>query len=138
MIIMDTNVLSALMQQTPEPNVIRWLDLQPRTSLWITSITVFEVNFGLQILEPGKRRLFLQQAFEAVLEKISYRIASFDGDAAQQASDLAALRRRKGRPIDLRDTMIAGIVLANNATLSTRNTSHFRDISAKVVNPWVL
>jgi hypothetical protein len=126
------------MRQTPEPSVVRWLDLQPRTSLWITSITVFEIRFGLQILEPGKRRTFLQQAFEVVLEKISYRIASFDGDSAQQAADLAALRRRKGRPVDLRDTMIAGIVLANNATLSTGNTSHFQDISAKVVNPWTL
>ncbi|HEV3039259.1 MAG TPA: type II toxin-antitoxin system VapC family toxin [Candidatus Angelobacter sp.] len=138
MIILDTNVISALMRQTPEPSVVRWLDLQPRTSLWITSITVFEIRFGLQILEPGKRRTFLQQAFEVVLEKISYRIASFDGDSAQQAADLAALRRRKGRPVDLRDTMIAGIVLANNATLSTGNTSHFQDISAKVVNPWTL
>jgi predicted nucleic acid-binding protein len=91
---------------------------------------------GLQILEPGRRRSFLQQAFETILDKIGYRVAVFDSAAAQEAVDLTAIRRRKGRPGDLRDTMIAGIVLANHAALATRNTSHFEDISAAVINPW--
>lgn len=136
MIILDTNVLSALMRQTPDPLVVRWLDQQPRTSIWTTSVTTLEIRFGLQILTAGKRRTFLIQAFEAVLEKIGQRVASFDEAAAQQASDLMATRRKKGRPGDLRDTMIAGIVLAHHAALATRNTSHFEDISALVINPW--
>ena len=136
MIILDTNVLSALMRQTPDPLVVRWLDQQPRTSIWTTSVTTLEIRFGLQILTAGKRGTFLIQAFEAVLEKIGQRVASFDEAAAQQASDLMATRRKKGRPGDLRDTMIAGIVLAHHAALATRNTSHFEDISALVINPW--
>ena len=136
MIILDTNVLSALMRQTPDPLVVGWLDQQPRTSIWTTSVTTLEIRFGLQILTAGKRRTFLIQAFEAVLEKIGQRVASFDEAAAQQASDLMATRRKKGRPGDLRDTMIAGIVLAHHAALATRNTSHFEDISALVINPW--
>jgi len=135
-IILDTNVLSALMRQTPDPLVVGWLDQQPRTSIWTTSVTTLEIRFGLQILTAGKRRTFLIQAFEAVLEKIGQRVASFDEAAAQQASDLMATRRKKGRPGDLRDTMIAGIVLAHHAALATRNTSHFEDISALVINPW--
>jgi predicted nucleic acid-binding protein len=91
---------------------------------------------GLQILAPGKRRSFLQQAFETILDKIGDRVAVFDSAAAQEAADLTAIRRRKGRPGDLRDTMIAGIVLANHAALATRNTSHFEDISAEIINPW--
>jgi len=59
MIILDTNVLSALMRQVPEQNVVTWLDRQPRTSVWTTSVTVFEVRFGLQILAGGKRRTLL-------------------------------------------------------------------------------
>lgn len=136
MIILDTDVLSDLMRQQPEPRIIAWLDKQPRTSIWTTSINVLEVRFGWQILEPGKRRSFLQQASETIIEKIGNRIVSFDSAAAQQAADLGAGRRRKFRPGDLRDTMIAGIVLANHATLATRNTSHFEDISAEVINPW--
>jgi len=56
MIILDTNVLSALMRQTPDQKVVVWLDRQPRTSIWISSVTVLEVRFGLQIIPAGKRR----------------------------------------------------------------------------------
>jgi predicted nucleic acid-binding protein len=137
MIVLDTNVLSALMHQIPDPIVVAWLDQQPRISIWTTSVTVLEIRFGLQIMPTGKRRSFLVQAFDAFLEKIGQRVVSFDGAAAQQASDLMASRHKKGRPGDLRDTMIAGIVLAHHATLATRNTSHFEDISVPVINPWI-
>lgn len=136
MIILDTNVLSALMRQTPDTEVVAWLDRQPRTSVWTTSVTILEVQFGLQILSAGKRRSLLMEAFEAVLDTIGKRVASFDTAAAQLAGDLMAVRQKKGQPIELRDTMIAGIVLARHATLATRNTAHFADISAAVVNPW--
>jgi predicted nucleic acid-binding protein len=137
MIILDTNVLSALMRQTPDRNVIVWLDKQPRTSIWTTSITILEVRFGLQIMSLGKRRSLLIQAFEAVLDKIGHRVAPFDAAAAQQAGDLMASRQKKGRPGELRDTMIAGIVLAHHATLATRNITHFEDVSVPVINPWL-
>jgi toxin FitB len=136
MIILDTNVLSALMRQVPDKNVVAWLDRQPRTSIWTTSVTVLEVRFGLQILAGGKRRSALVQAFEVALDAIEHRVAPFDIVAAQQAGDLMASRHKKGRPGELRDTMIAGIVLAQHATLATRNTAHFDDISARIVDPW--
>ncbi len=136
MIILDTNVLSALMQQTPDTHVIKWLDRQPRTSIWTTSVTILEIRFGLQIMTGGKRRSLLMQAFETALDAMGNRIASFDAAAAIQAAELMAARQKRGRSGDLRDTMIAGIVLAHHATLATRNTSHFQDLSVPVVNPW--
>ncbi len=138
MIVLDTNVLSALMRQTPDQNVIAWLDRQPRTSIWTTSVTILEIRFGLQIMATGKRRSLLVHAFETMLDKMGHRIASFDNAAAIQAANLMADRQRKGRPGDLRDTMIAGIVLARHAILATRNTSHFEDLSVQVVNPWTI
>ncbi len=137
MIILDTNVLSTLMRQSPDAIVIEWMDRQPRTSIWTTSVTVLEVRFGLQLMPSGKRRSTLMEAFEAVLEKIAYRVAPFDVDAAMQAGDLMVSRHRKGRPVELRDMMIAGIALARHATLATRNTSHFQDASMPLVNPWI-
>ncbi len=137
MIILDTNVLSVLMRQTPDKDVIVWLDKQPRTSVWTTSVTILEIRFGLQIMPLGKRRYVLIQAFEMVLDKIGYRVAPFDAAAAQQAGDLMASRQKKGRPVELRDTMIAGIVLAHHATLATRNIAHFEDLSVPLVNPWL-
>ena len=137
MIILDSNVLSALMQQSADEKAVNWLDKQPRSSIWTTSVTILEIRFGLQILPLGKRRSALIQAFERVLvEKLENRVASFDATAAQQSADLMATRSKKGRPGELRDTMIAGIVLASRATLATRNISHFRDLSVPVIDPW--
>ncbi|SRR6266481_427506 len=137
MIVLDTNVLSALMRQAPDAKVITWLDKQSRTSVWTTSVTILEIRFGLQIMATGKRRSLLLEAFETLLDKMGHRVAPFDDDAAMQAADLMASRQRKGRPVELRDTMIAGIVVARHATLATRNAVHFEDLSVPVINPWL-
>lgn len=138
MIILDTDVLSALMRPKPDRQVIVWLDRQPRESIWTTSVTVLEIRFGLQILPTGKRRSELIEAFEMVfLDKLARRVAPFDAAAAELAGDLMAARRKKGRTGEFRDTMIAGIAMACHATLATRNTPHFEDISVPIVNPWV-
>ncbi len=136
MIVLDTNVLSALMRHPADQKVIDWLDKQPRTSIWTTAITILEIRFGLQILPIGKRRTTLMQAFERLLEKIENRVAPFDTVAAQEAGDLMSMRHKERRPGELRDTMIAGIVLASHATLATRNTPQFKDLSVPVINPW--
>ena len=136
MIILDTNVLSELMRPKPEARVIAWLDRQPQTSIWTTSVTVFETRFGLQVMPAGKRRAIYTRGFEELLDGIDHRIATFDTEAAEQASTLMALRKIQGRRRDLRDTMIAGIVLSRHAALATRNISHFDDISATLVDPW--
>jgi toxin FitB len=136
MTILDTNVVSALMNDPPEDKVVAWLDSQARTSIWTTSITVFEVRSGLEIMPAGKRQSKLSEVFEEILDRLGQRIAVFDDEAARLAANLTALRRKKGRVGELRDTMIAGIVLAREAAIATRNTAHFSDIPAVVVDPW--
>ncbi|MGA7981292.1 MAG: type II toxin-antitoxin system VapC family toxin [Chromatiaceae bacterium] len=137
MIILDTNVLSALMQSQPDAKVVDWLDRQPSESLWITAITLFEIRYGLTQLTPGKRRKALEDAFAQLLrEDLEDRVVPFDASAADQAARLAGERRRKGRSVDMRDTQIAGICEARNAVLATRNTRHFEDIGTPMVNPW--
>jgi predicted nucleic acid-binding protein len=69
-------------------------------------------------------------------EIMDQRIAVFDSASAELAAEFFAKGQREGRPSELRDTMIAGIVLANHATLATRNTKHFESIAKSVVNPW--
>jgi len=138
MIVLDANVLSAMMRPTPDKQVVAWLDKHARTSMWITSVTIFEIQFGLRILPVGKRRSLLTKTFEAVLtDDIGGRVAPFDTSAAECCAELMAARHKKGRPVELRDTMIAGIVLACHATLATRNVLHFEDLSIPVVNPWL-
>ena len=137
MIILDTNVLSELMRSSGQLSVVKWLDQQPRTSIWTTSVTAMEIQYGLRILAAGRRRTALMAAFEQLISKeMDGRIAPFDSAAAGHAGELMAARHKKGRPGDLRDTMIAGIVVSRRATLATRNTSHFADLPVSVVNPW--
>lgn len=137
MIILDTNVLSAVMRTNPEAVVVDWLDRQPADSVWLSSITVFETRFGLALLPKGRRRSGLERAFERVLtDDLANRVLDFDAVAAATAAQLAADRRKAGRAVDLRDTLIAGIALARRATIATRNTRHFEGLDVPVVDPW--
>jgi len=137
MIILDTNVLSALMRVVPDAIVVQWLDGQPAESIWITSITLFEAQLGLALLPKGRRRQSLESAFERLLEEdLENRILDFDHGAATEAAALAAARQKAGRLVDVRDTLIAGIALARRATLATRNVKDFQDLTVPVINPW--
>jgi hypothetical protein len=136
-IVLDTNVLSELMQRSPHPVVLDWMDRQARDSIWITSITVFEVRTGLDFRPLGRRRDELEASFARVLEEnLSSRVLPLDTPAAVEAGRIAAVRRRRGFSDDPRDTLIAGIVVTHGATLVTRNLRHFVDIVPMVINPW--
>jgi toxin FitB len=96
-----------------------------------------EIWFGLRIMPAGQKQTLLTKATDVLLQDtIQGRIAGFDVAAAEHAAELMARRKAAGRMMDSRDTMIAGIALATRATLATRNTSHFSDLSVPVVNPW--
>ena len=137
MIILDTNVLSALMRAAPESAVVDWLDRQPAESIWITSITLFEAHLGIALLPKGKRQRSLETALgQLVTEDLGNRVLDFDSSAALEAAALAATRQKAGRPVDMRDTQIAGIALARKASIATRNVGHFEDLKVPILNPW--
>jgi predicted nucleic acid-binding protein len=136
MIILDTNVVSQLMTQ-PDAGVLAWLDRQPWTSLWTTAITVLEIRSGLAIMPAGRRQSNRKAAFDLLIEKnFESRVLPFDHAAVEETASLIGARKRAGRPGELRDAMIAGIALAQRATLATRNVRHFDDLAVPVVDPW--
>ncbi len=136
MIILDTNVISAMMRQ-PDTQLIHWLDQQPLESLWTTSICVYEIEYGLRSLPAGKRRKGLEKAFqEALDEDLQGRVLDFDRAAAVAAAKISTLLRKVGRTIEVYDTMIAGIVASRRGTIATRNVKHFELAEILVVNPW--
>jgi predicted nucleic acid-binding protein len=136
-IILDTNVLSALMRREPDTVVVAWLDRQPSESVWTTAITVFEIRFGLELLPPGRRRRQLEDAFtRALAEDFCSRILPFDDQAAAAAASCAAACRAAGKSVDFRDVEIAGIVSVRRATLATRNVRHFTGLGITLANPW--
>lgn len=137
MILLDTNVLSALMRDTPDQTVVEWLDTQPGESIWTTSVTVFEIHTGIELLEPSRRRRRLDDLFVRLLaEDLDGRVQYFDTAAALAAGAIAAEGRRKGRSVDFRDVQIAGIAASRRATVATRNVRHFDEAGVDLVNPW--
>ena len=137
MILLDTNVLSALMRTEPDGVVVAWLDRQPRVSVWTTAVTVLEIRHGLALLPAGRRREVLAAGFAWLVDTLlDRRVAPFDAAAAERAAELLAARGRGGRPAELRDTMIAGIAEACRATIATGNMRHFAGLSVPVVDPW--
>jgi predicted nucleic acid-binding protein len=136
-ILLDTNVLSALMNNTPDPAVVRWLDGQTPGEIWTSAISVFEVRFGLSRIKLGRKRQLLEIAFDQLLvEDLAGRIASVDRAATDSAGLLAASREAKGRPVDVRDTLIAAIAVSRRSGIATRNVRHFLDLDVPVVDPW--
>ncbi len=136
MIVLDTNVISSLIQATPDPTVLAWLNAQKSSSVWMTAINVFEIQFGLAAMPAGQRRQTLQQSFDKALAQMGQRVLELDTDAAREAALISARLRSIGRPIEIRDAMIAGTVAARGATLATRNTKHFVNTGISLVDPW--
>ncbi|MEA2171153.1 MAG: toxin FitB [Solirubrobacteraceae bacterium] len=127
------------MRREPDAAVVDWLDHQPAESIWTTSITVFEITTGLQLLAAGRRRRDLGHAFEALLaEELDGRIQSFDTTAATAAGGIAAQTQNAGRQVEIRDVQIAGITAARRAQLATRNTRHFTELGIALIDPWAV
>jgi predicted nucleic acid-binding protein len=136
-IILDTNVVSALMHPERNRQVERWLNRQPREAFWLTAVSYFELRNGIERLAAGRQRQGLEDALDQVLKvDIQNQILPLDESAAAAAARIAAMRERIGRPVDFRDTLIAGIAVANRAELATRNVRHFQDLDISLVDPF--
>jgi len=134
-IVLDTNVVSEMLRLRPEPRVLSWASrLGEPTAL--TSVTAWELQFGLGRMPEGRRREQLTVALERVLHDASGSILAFDEAAARCAASMRVDRERVGRPVATADVQIAGICQARRATLATRNTKDFEGLGVDLVNPW--
>ena len=137
MIVLDTNVVSELMKSAPDAAVARWIADQQATSLYTTSITQAEVLHGILLLPAGKRRAALEAAAEAMFDKdFGGRVLPFGSDAARAYAQIAAQRRRSGRPISKFDAQIAAITRTARAAVATRDVGDYDGCGIKVMNPW--
>lgn len=137
MIVLDTNVLSETLRPAPEAKVLAWLSNQPRSALFTTTVTRGEVFYGIQLLPAGVRRRTLWDATQAIFDMdFAGRVLSFDGDAADAYADIAASRKRAGKPISQFDAMIAAVARSRGASLATRNVKDFIDCGIDIVDPW--
>ena len=137
--VLDTNVLSEIMKPQGARKVKNWVVTQPRENLFITSITQAEILYGIAILPDGKRRQALRVSAQAMfVEEFIGQILAFEQKAAVDFAEIAANRKKIGKPISQADAQIAAICLVNNAAIATRNVDDFADCQIKIVNPWDL
>jgi hypothetical protein len=136
-ILLDTDVVEAVMQARPDPAVVRWLDRQPARTVWLPVVVVFDLRCLAASDPDAGRRDRLQAGLEVLLEQLfADRIVPLDGAAVREAGALAARRRALGRPVDLRDALVAGTALARGALLATGRGERFRGAAIGLIDPF--
>lgn len=132
--LLDTNVVSELTNDVPHPAVVSFL--AEHNELWLASVVVHELEYGLQLLPQGRRRNRLYSSHLEIVARYYDRILPLDRTSAEWAASLRAQAQRSGRTLDLGDALIAGIAKANDLTIATRNVRDFDGLGIPIVNPW--
>lgn len=136
MIVLDTNVVSDAMRPEPDATVIAWLNEQAAQTLYLSSVTLAELLFGIRALPAGKRKNMLDRALTELLELFKGRVLPFDTDAARRYADLAVTARNNGRGFPTPDGYIAAVAASRGFIVASRDTSPYEAAGVKVINPW--
>lgn len=136
MIVLDTNVVSEAMKPQPHPAVRAWLNDQALETLYLSSVTVAELLFGIGALPVGKRKDMLAQTFDGLMRLFRDRVLPFDIDAARCYAELAVAAKVAGRGFPTPDGYIAAIAISRGFIVASRDTAPYEAASVKVFNPW--
>lgn len=137
MILVDTNIISELMRDAPEPRVLAWIDAERRVDLYTSVIVKAEILYGIECLPEGRRRNALATQAGAIFEEdFAGRILPVTESAVARYAVISAGRRRVGRKFALFDMLIAGTANSVGARIATRNTTDFDDCGIELINPW--
>lgn len=136
MIVLDTNVVSETMKASPQSSVVDWLDSQDEMELFICAPVLAELRYGQELLPAGRRRTALGVAIDNIEHAFRGRILPFDQAAASVYARLAAMRKRKGLPLNQMDGLIAAIAVGHSAVLCSRDEDGFAELGLAVINPF--
>lgn len=132
--LLDTNVVSELTVPAPHPNVTAFFAVQD--DLWLASVVVYELEFGLHLVPPGRRHDRLSLANSRIMAAFGDRVLPLSRSAAEWAARFRADTRRQGRALKLADALIAGTAMANDLPVVTRDVRDFSGLGVEVINPW--
>lgn len=136
MIVLDTNVVFEAMKPEPHPGMRAWLNDQVAETLYLSSVTVAELLFGIGTLPAGKRKDLLAQAFDGLMGLFRDRVLPFDIDAARRYADLAVTAKVAGRGFPTPDGYIAAIADSRGFIVASRDTAPYEAAKVTVINPW--
>ena len=137
MIVLDTNVVSEAMKPDPHPAVRAWLNGQATETLYLSTVTVAELLFGIGALPVGKRKDLLAQTLDGLMRLFRDRVLPFDMDAARCFADLAVTAKTAGRGFPTPDGYIAAIASSRGFMVASRDTEPFKAANIRVINPWI-
>ncbi|RKT45972.1 type II toxin-antitoxin system VapC family toxin [Thiocapsa rosea] len=133
---MDTNVVSEAMRPEPNPRVLAWLNTQPTETLYLPSVALAELLFGIATLPDGHRKERLARALEGLMALFPGRVLPFDADAACHYADLALTARQTGRGLSTADGYIAASAACWGYEVASRDVSPYRAVGLTVIDPW--
>ena len=136
MIVLDTNVVSEAMKPEPASSVRAWLNEQAAETLYLSSVTLAELLFGIRALPAGRRKNSLDRALAELLDLFKDRVLPFDTDAARHYADLAVKARNGGRGFPTPDGYIAAVAASRDFIVASRDTSPYEAAGVAVINPW--
>ncbi len=136
MIVLDTNVISEAMKPEPHPAVRAWLNDQAAETLYLSSVTLAELLFGIGALPGGKRKNMLSDALDGLMRLFPDRVLPFDTDAARRYAELAVTARAGGRGFPTPDGYIAAIAVSRGFIVASRDTAPYIAAGVTVINPW--
>ena len=136
MIVLDTNVVSEAMKPEPHAAVRAWLNNQVAETLFLSTVTVAELLFGIGALPAGRRKDVLSQTFDGSLKLFRDRILPFDIPAAKRYAELAISARVLGKGLPTPDGYIAAIAASREYIVASRDTAPYEAAGISVINPW--
>jgi toxin FitB len=136
MIVLDTNVVSEAMKPEPHPAVLAWLNDQAAETLYLSSVTLAELLFGIRALPAGKRKNMLAHALDGLTALFKNRVLPFDADAARHYAELAMAARTAGKGFPTPDGYIAAIAVSRGFIVASRDIAPYGAAGVSVVNPW--
>ena len=134
--LLDTCVVSELSRPRPNSGVVAWMSEADAVGLYLSAITVAEVQRGTLRLPVGKRRTSLSQWSENLRQSFAGRVLPIDEAVALRWADIAARAEQSGRPGSFADGLIAATALDRGLTLVTRNVADFEPFGVSLLNPW--
>ena len=132
---LDTNVVSEPTKDVRNPSVMAFLN-EETAQLWLPSVVVHEMEYGVQRLPQGQRRNRLRGMVDGIVASYGDRILPLERDGAEWAALFRVQANRAGRLLRISDALIAGIAKANDLTVATRNVRDFEGLDVEVFNPW--